>query len=410
MQLTTEQITQFSDILEEFGKTLDITKDQHEQALKSYEFVATHLAAENSPLHKYNPDIIPQGSFMLGTMVKPLQKDELDVDLVCRLEGKNPDWTQKDLKMVVGDRLKDHGTIKNLLETPDGRRCWTLQYADSAKFHMDILPAIVSTNYKIILEKAFSARQMENPDSLAIRITDKKMDSYDSSSHPEEWLKSNPFGYGIWFEQQATVGFTKAVMMRASVQPLPKFHEKKLPLQRVVQILKRHRDMMFNGDEDKPISISITTLAARAYRKETDILEALVNIIAQMPNEIEEKYSSEHAKTIKWIANPVNDEENFADKWVETPRKQENFYKWMAKVREDVQAALSITDKGLPSVVESFRNSFGEKDFNDAFNNYGVNQRLLRESGKMKMAATTGTVGLMGRTTIAQHQNFGSDE
>lgn len=40
------------------------------------------------------------------------------------------------------------------------------------------------------------------------------------------------------------------------------------PLQRAIQIMKRHRDMRFNGhrDEDhKPISMIITTLAAKLY-------------------------------------------------------------------------------------------------------------------------------------------------
>ena len=60
---------------------------------------------------------------------------------------------------------------------------------------------------------------------------------------------------------------------------MPAYKEKKSPLQRVVQILKRHRDLMFNGDESKPISIIITTLAARAYNKETDVLDALVNVV-----------------------------------------------------------------------------------------------------------------------------------
>jgi len=410
MHLTQEQISQFSDILEEFGKSLDITKSQHNQAVKSYEYVAKHLAAEDSPLNKYNPKIIPQGSFMLGTMVKPDNSDELDVDLVCQLTGKGPLWTQKDLKTIVGDRLKQNEIISKLLEIPDGRRCWTLQYSDSAKFHMDILPAIVSSDYKIILEKAINSRQIDNPDSLAIRITDKEMISYDSSISPEEWLKSNPFAYGIWFEEQSRLELMKSIMMRESVQPLPKYQEKKLPLQRVVQILKRHRDMMFNGDKDKPISISITTLAARAYKKESDILQALVNIVKQMPNMIEKRYSAEYGKYIDWIANPVNEEENYADKWPENPRKKENFYKWMTQVREDIQKALSLTSKGLPTVVESLKKSLGEKDFNKAFNNYGVNQRLLRESGKLRMAATTGIIGLSGRTAIAQHQNFGSDE
>ena len=47
------------------------------------------------------------------------------------------------------------------------------------------------------------------------------------------------------------------------------------PLQRAIQILKRHRDMRFlehKCEEYKPISIIITTLAASAYQNETDVL------------------------------------------------------------------------------------------------------------------------------------------
>ncbi len=36
---------------------------------------------------------------------------------------------------------------------------------------------------------------------------------------------------------------------------------------------------MFGDDESKPISIIITTLAARAYNGETDIFTALNNIL-----------------------------------------------------------------------------------------------------------------------------------
>ena len=73
----------------------------------------------------------------------------------------------------------------------------------------------------------------------------------------------------------------------AKVGNVPAYKEKKSPLQRVVQILKRHRDLMFNGDESKPISIIITTLAARAYNKETDVLDALVNVVNSMERYIE---------------------------------------------------------------------------------------------------------------------------
>jgi hypothetical protein len=50
----------------------------------------------------------------------------------------------------------------------EGRRCWTLNYADGAKFHMDILPAIPD-DYSWLI-------QLGVPDDFAqhaICITDK---------------------------------------------------------------------------------------------------------------------------------------------------------------------------------------------------------------------------------------------
>jgi hypothetical protein len=82
---------------------------------------------------------------MLGTMVKPTNEDDdLDIDLVCQLEGKNPDWTQNDVKQKVGDRLKAHDLCEELLDD-EGRRCWTLLYRKSSqnqneKYLMDVLP------------------------------------------------------------------------------------------------------------------------------------------------------------------------------------------------------------------------------------------------------------------------------
>jgi trans-aconitate methyltransferase len=45
--LTNDQKQQFSDILEELGKTLDISETQYEAAVKSYEAVGTWLAKED---------------------------------------------------------------------------------------------------------------------------------------------------------------------------------------------------------------------------------------------------------------------------------------------------------------------------------------------------------------------------
>ncbi len=407
--LTPEQKNQFSEILEELGNTLDITETQYNAAVKSYEAVGNWLSKEDSVLAPYKPEILPQGSFMLGTMVKPeSENDDLDIDLVCQLMGKHPNWTQEHLKQKVYAQLKAHDKYQDMLDD-EGRRCWTLLYRQEAetekeKYHMDILPSIVDSGYRIILEKVFSGTELKDIDKLAIRITDNQIENYSTETNHLEWLKSNPFGYGRWFYQQATLDFVKAFSINESIQPVPKYRKEKLPLQRVVQILKRHRDMMFQGDEHKSISIIITTLAAKSYKKETNIIDALLNVIAQMPYHIEERYAPEHGKKIKWIANPVNDEENFADKWADEPQKEKNFYLWMKRVNADIQNALG--KRGVHLIQESLEIPFGKNTVTKAFSNYGENQLKKRENGALKMATGTGILGNVG-STVKGHNFHG---
>jgi len=402
--LTLEQKNQFSEILEELGNTLDISETQYNAVVKSYEAVGTWLSKEDSSLAPYEPEILPQGSFMIGTMIKPVnEKDDLDIDLVCQLKGKHPNWTQYDLKNKVGDRLKAHDTYKEMLDE-EGRRCWTLIYSDDANYHMDVLPSIVSNDYRMILEKAFSATELKDIDKLAIRLTCTEELNYETATNPDEWLKSNPFGLGRWFYQQATLDFVKAFSINESIKPLPVYRKEKLPLQRVVQILKRHRDLRFNGHEHKPISVIITTLAGKTYNKETNIMDALLNVIQKMPSLIEERYSAEHDRKIKWISNPVNAEENFADRWVAEPQREINFYKWMEEVNIDIQNAIGKT--GLPLIKESLEKPFGKDAITKAFSSYGANQLKKRESGAMKMAAGTGMLGSIG-STVKGHNFHG---
>lgn len=84
-------------------------------------------------------------------------------------------------------------------------------------------------------------------------------------------------------------------------------------------ILKRHRDIMFKGDsEHKPISVIITTLAAKAYKGTKDLKETLDDIVFGMEREIDC-----NEKCI--VLNPINPNENFADKWENEPIKKEVF-------------------------------------------------------------------------------------
>jgi len=102
--LSKEQKAEFHEILEELGNTLDISESQFDAAVKSYKAVGSWLCSEGSLLKPYNPTIKPQGSFLLGTTICPYDEcQDLDIDLVCELSGKNALWTQKDLKDITGE-------------------------------------------------------------------------------------------------------------------------------------------------------------------------------------------------------------------------------------------------------------------------------------------------------------------
>src|SRR4030042_2035414 len=121
-----------------------------------------------------------------------------------------------------------------------------------------------------------------------------------------------------------------AEALKADIEDVPEY-KVKTPLQRVVQILKRHLDIMFADDQaHKPISIIITTLAAHAYNNEANLLDALINVVTGMPQYILKRggYS--------WVANPVNPLENFADKWQEHPQREQNFRRWLQQIPNEL--------------------------------------------------------------------------
>lgn len=332
---------QKSQLLKGVAETLDISESDHIKAEERYKAVGNWLNRERSSVASYDPSIYPQGSFRLGTVIKPLSnEEEYDIDLVAELNMSKTQFSQKTLKELVGGEIKAYARANNMTSPPtDGRRCWTLNYVESARFHMDILPSVPDAHaFKISLREHGVTSLWSD---LSIAITDRTRDNYPLLD--SDWPRSNPRGYSEWFRAKMQEQFERrrqqiAESMKASVEEVPAYRVK-TPLQRVVQLLKRHRDIRFADDlEEKPISIIITTLAAHAYQNETNIVDAVENIVANMPNFIEDRNG------VAWVANPSNPLENFADKWEHNPRLEQNFRKWLAQVKDDLGVALKSND------------------------------------------------------------------
>lgn len=321
------------DYLAALADELAISESRYEQASKSYGSLGAWLHRPESTVLEFDPQVYVQGSFRLGTAIRPLNDDEeYDVDSVCELKLLGTgDLSQKDLKKLVGDEIKAYRLAQGMVKpVTEGKRCWVLSYADGAQFHMDIVPAVPNaTRQRQLLENnRMDLRWSES----AIVITDIRSPTYAHISH--DWQRSNPKGYADWFQLRMGPVFERrrkflADSIRASVEDIPVYRVR-TPLQSAIMILKRHRDGMFEDRYDeRPISVIITTLAAHAYKGEEKISDALYSILADM-----DKFIERSGQTCI-IRNPSDPFENFADKWPQHPERQRAFFEWLAQARYD---------------------------------------------------------------------------
>lgn len=327
-------------ILEE----IQVPPSKYEAANRSFVSVCEWLSREQSRIARYEPSTSLQGSFRLGTAIRPLtEDDEYDVDIVCTLTKLTKSQISPvDLKASVGAEVKAYAERHGMCKPVEGRRCWTQTYADGSQFHIDTLPALPDPiRQRLLLEaRGFTSEWVDS----AIAITDKTDANYHVVS--DRWPLSNPSGYASWFEAQMGSALQKrkeaiALNEAAAVDDIPTYRAR-VPLQSVVQLLKYHRDVMFSDDTgDKPISVIITTLAAQAYGGETSVLEALRRITANMHLYIEQEHG------VDWVRNPTNSLENFADKWIEYPKRRENFYNWLRTVRNDLERVENASDANM---------------------------------------------------------------
>lgn len=347
--------------LNDYIDNLDISDSNFKIAVDRYKAIGKWLERPESKLHLYHPQIYPQGSFRLGTVVKPTTDlDEYDIDLVCQVDIEKTSITQAALKDMFGEELIAYAEANNMKTKPKpGKRCWKMTYADDICFHMDILPAVPEdyNTKQSLLNQGISDEWARH----AVAITDIRNSNYHSKSN--NWESSNPKGYALWFEDQMKVAAEqrKRLLVEkkyfAKMDEVPAFHWK-TPLQRSIQLLKRHRDNMFNPDDQfKPISIIITTAAAHSYNNESDLIEALNKILLIM-----DKYI---VKTVNGteVSNPVNPLENFTEKWKSDPQYEKTFMQWLTKARIDFNNSLQSgrIDEFIDAIKPSLGSNLVEK-------------------------------------------------
>ncbi|HPB99944.1 MAG TPA: nucleotidyltransferase, partial [Polyangiaceae bacterium] len=282
-------------IIEAVAASVDIPETAYDKAEARYKDLAAWFERNESACFEYDPHIYPQGSFRLGTVVGG---EEYDLDFGCRLRKgiSKATHTQKQLKGLVGADMEAYRQARRIESAlKEKHRCWRLQYQEDSgfKFHMDGVPSIPTDDpqRQLITEAMVKYGSAEVLAQSVARhtgsITDNTLPNYEHVSL--DWRISNSEGYALWFESRMKLAMPllekRALEAKAAkVDDLPA-RKWKSPLQRCVQALKCHRDVMFADNPDgKPISIIITTLAATAYRGEQDVGSAMQNILATMGN------------------------------------------------------------------------------------------------------------------------------
>lgn len=309
---------------------LDVPKSYYEKAAARHRSLGEWLHRKESAVAEYDPDVRPQGSFRYGTVIRPINEgDAYDLDNVCLLRALSKSiLTQERLKELYGGEIKAYAKANGMLApVSEHNRCWRLNYADEIQFHLDTLPCVPEE--VPVVQGLIQAGVPAELARRAIAITDKRHPLYRVIT--AAWHSSNPRGFAAWFEQRAALGRVRSLAaneIRASIEDVPPY-EWKTALQRAIQILKRHRDVMFKNQSDlAPISMIITNLAAHAYGGETDLLVALRSIVAKMPDFVR--------GTSPRVPNPADPAEDYAEKWAKDPRLEKSFWEWHATVKADL--------------------------------------------------------------------------
>lgn len=393
-------------LLNQLAEEIDIPDSLFELAEKRYKSVGAWLNRENSYLNKIGAtvDIYPHGSAKLGTMIKPTTNlDEFDIDVVCEIKNVSKQTsTQKQVKETLGKDIKSYAIANSMLNDPhNGKRCWTLNYHENAQFHMDFLGAIPNHNITgIQLESHMNSFSKADHEHYTLAITDRTSPVYENIS--PNWNISNPKGYFSWFKDKMSERyriFKEEFAMESSIdiEAVPEYRVK-TSLQKAIQILKRHRDIYFKDNSDyKVSSIIITTLVAHTYENNPSIYLTIKSAIENMKRYIrfqDGKY---------YISNPVDSQENFADKWNKDNNYSLFFFRWLQKLESDFFKDALLGDNVFKETneIKVLKESLGGVAFENA---YG---KLLKEN----KSSSSGMKLLGGLTSIASiPKPYGGDK
>lgn len=340
---------------------LDLSPTMEKNARDKYDALSKYLDE-----HGLNSDFYPQGSFLIGTTIRPYRdgkEHDYDLDVLAVLKRKKEDTDAKSVKNDVGNCIKESRIYSDKLEKED-RNCWTLKYAevaDGVGFSLDIVPS-VDEDISIKNDIIYSGVSYSNAERT-VAITNKESSFYD-------WLTSNPLGFGDWFLEISNKHLTTEMkseqyknfsydmrMVFESAEKIPTYYYRS-NLQRAVQFIKRHRDIYYDRSKlsgDKPSSILISALVADSIKNASFLsISAIIRaFILGFRNKSISLMQDDR------ILNPVDLRENLIERY--TTSRLRNMDKWVLALKK----LMDIEDER--DFQKSIHNDINTRIFLEAF-------------------------------------------
>ena len=363
--------------------SLDISPSMYENATEKYKAVAGYLGRHLD----IQTTMYSQGSFAFGTVVRPLKngKDaDYDLDFVCEVDRERGEISAEELRYMIEKALSDGELYCDKLEIFD--ECITLHYAEESGFgfSIDIVPAAHESEVKIKELEAKAERPELIDTAIAIAMRDEGQHTF---------VTNNPKGFQAWFEKinapfldHSRAEYRQALFESTgfynTVEDIPSGMERS-SIQRVIQILKRNRDVFYQEFSDlKPISaiinVLVTDVASKCFPQISifDLLNLVLKELCDSAACLKDKQNGEVLLESRivgkrnkgwYITNPANPEDNLASKWNDDSRIPDKFFLWVEAAKKDLIDSINLQDDQFQSVMESafgqdlVQKSLGEK-------------------------------------------------
>lgn len=385
-------------ILELILRSCELSAEQHD-AIKRHYTEKVNRLKECEWLRQFDLHLTPQGSVALGTCVPPLERKhgEHDVDLLLKVIAPQSAFTSAELHRRIGSQLRLY--YRELMQAI--RYGWQLDYSASERFHFDIVGVIPWVH---------AARPM-------VAACDWQNASW-KPTNPEDYIREflktaeqlpliEDKNYRELLEGELVLMNARSV----TVDPLPENTAMKSPLQRSVQLPKRHRDVWFSKRKAlnrRTPSIVLTTILWQAYERFIigKAFASVFDVLSTMAEHLDDltilKVTTDHRGEARYVLeNPTVPGENLVAKWNEPDRKHEaaEYFEWVREYKKFVRA-LASTD-GLHRLQPALAEALGKETVEPAFKTLVSAMRPDPDRVRINMHPTFGLTSVTAASAVA---------